>query len=185
MKILPTTIDGPLIIEPDVYGDHRGYFMETYRQERLRPLGIDTSFIQDNLSFSVKNTLRGLHYQIKKPQAKLVQVVTGEVYDVAVDIRQNSPTFGQWVGALLSEENKRQFYVPEGFAHGFCVMSESAHFVYKCSNYYNPQDEGGIMWSDPDIGIEWPVKNPVISEKDLHNPCFKDLSENKLPGEKS
>ena len=181
MKILPTTIDGPLIIEPDIYGDHRGYFMETYRYERLQLLGIETEFIQDNLSFSVKNTLRGLHYQINHPQAKLVQAITGEIYDVVVDIRKNSPTFGKWVGALLSEENKRQFYIPEGFAHGFYVMSESAHFVYKCSDYYNSQDEGGILWSDPDIGIEWPVKEPIISDKDQHYPGLNNLPNDKLP----
>ncbi|RTZ98372.1 MAG: dTDP-4-dehydrorhamnose 3,5-epimerase [Deltaproteobacteria bacterium] len=166
MNIIPTELAGVIIIEPDVFGDHRGFFLETYQMDRYQNAGVHSAFVQDNLSFSVENTLRGLHYQVTRPQAKLVQVVSGEIFDVAVDIRTGSPTFGRWVGVQLSENNHRQLYIPEGFAHGFCVLSRSARFIYKCSDYYAPDDEGGIIWSDPDIGIEWPVATPIISEKD-------------------
>ena len=175
MNIIPTSLEGVLIIEPQVFEDKRGYFMETHRQERFQSSGLDANFVQDNLSFSIKGTLRGLHFQITHPQAKLVQAVTGEIFDVAVDIRPESPTFGKWSGVLLSEGNKRQLFIPKGFAHGFCVLSESAHVAYKCSDYYRPGDEGGILWSDPVIAIDWPVKNPMLSDKDLQYPCLTDL----------
>ncbi len=166
MNVIPTKLDGVIIIEPDVFGDHRGFFLETYQADRYQKADVHPRFVQDNLSFSVANTLRGLHYQITRPQAKLVQVITGEIFDVAVDIRAGSSTFGQWVGVRLSEKNHRQLYIPEGFAHGFCVLSRSAHFIYKCSDFYFPDDEGGVLWSDPEIGIDWPVSTPIISEKD-------------------
>ena len=175
MNIIPTSLEGLLIIEPDVFGDTRGYFLETYHQGRYRSAGLDTTFVQDNLSFSKKGSLRGLHFQITHPQAKLVQAVTGKIFDVAVDIRPESPTFGKWSSALLSEENKRQLFIPGGFAHGFCVLSESAHVAYKCSDYYSPEDEGGILWSDPEIAIAWPVKDPMLSDKDQQYPCLKDM----------
>jgi dTDP-4-dehydrorhamnose 3,5-epimerase len=175
MNIIPTSLEGLLIIEPDVFGDTRGYFLETYHQGRYRSAGLDTTFVQDNLSFSKKGSLRGLHFQITHPQAKLVQAVTGKIFDVAVDIRPESPTFGKWSSALLSEENKRQLFIPGGFAHGFCVLSESAHVAYKCSDYYSPEDESGILWSDPAIAIDWPVKDPILSDKDQQYSCLKDL----------
>ncbi len=176
MNIISTSLKGLLIIEPDVFEDNRGYFMEMHHQERFQSAGIDAVFVQDNLSFSKKSTLRGLHFQVTHPQAKLVQAVTGEIFDVAVDIRPESSTFGKWSGALLSAENKRQLFIPGGFAHGFCVLSESAHVVYKCSDYYSPEDEAGILWSDPDVAINWPVKYPTLSEKDLQYPCLTELS---------
>jgi dTDP-4-dehydrorhamnose 3,5-epimerase len=181
MNIISTSIDGVLIIEPDVFKDNRGFFMETYQQARYLKSGIKQAFVQDNLSFSVQGTLRGLHYQVKHPQAKLVQVLTGEIFDVAVDIRSGSPTFGKWTGAYLSDQNKRQLFIPEGFAHGFCVISKDAHFLYKCSDFYAPEDEYGINWADSDIGIDWPVRKPIISEKDRQNPELYDLLPKQLP----
>jgi len=175
MNITSTSLKGVLIIEPNIFEDNRGYFMETHHQERFQSAGLDATVVQDNLSFSKKGSLRGLHFQITHPQAKLVQAVTGKIFDVAVDIRPESPTFGKWSGALLSEENKRRLYIPGGFAHGFCVLSESAHVVYKCSDHYNPEDEGGILWSDPAVAIDWPVKDPTLSEKDRQYPCLTDL----------
>ncbi len=166
MKIITTPLDGLLIIEPLVFEDERGYFLETHHYQRFQAAGIDCTFVQDNLSFSMKNILRGLHFQRTKPQAKLVQAVSGEIFDVGVDLRPESATFGKWSGAIISERNKRQLFIPEGFAHGFCVLSESAHVAYKCSDYYNANDEGGILWSDPDIAIDWPLKNPILSAKD-------------------
>ena len=146
----------------------------------FRSLGI-RSFVQDNLSYSTIDTLRGLHYQYPNAQAKLVQVIKGEIFDVAVDIRRGSPTFGEWTGVHLSDENQRQFFVPEGFAHGFCVISDTASVVYKCTDFYAPESEKGIIWSDPDIGIEWPVKEPLLSPKDSQYPCLKDITTNNLP----
>lgn len=181
MEIVSTRLDQVKIVKPDVHGDHRGFFMETYQSDRYNQCGIATAFVQDNLSFSVKNTLRGLHYQISRPQAKLVQVVTGEIYDVVVDIRAGSPTFGQWVGVHLSEENKHQLFIPAGLAHGFCVLSNTAHFMYKCSDVYAPEDEGGILWSDRAIGIDWPVSDPIISEKDAQFPALGDVPQDRLP----
>ena len=175
MNIITTSLEGVLIIEPRVFKDNRGFFLETYNQNKYQKSGINRRFVQDNLSYSVSGTLRGLHFQIRHPQAKLVQVITGEIFDVAVDIRKDSPTFGKWTGVVLSEQNKRQLFIPEGFAHGFCVLSNTAHFLYKCSDFYAPDDEGGITWSDPDIGIEWAVKDPVISEKDKHYPRLCEL----------
>jgi dTDP-4-dehydrorhamnose 3,5-epimerase len=181
MKIIPTKLDGALIIEPDVFKDNRGFFMETYRKSRYLDAGIDCDFVQDNYSFSIQRTLRGLHYQIQHPQAKLVQVFSGEVFDVAIDIRPQSPTFAQWVGIHLSEANRRQFFIPEGFAHGFCVLSDTARFSYKCSRVYMPQDEGGILWSDPQIDIDWPISDPIVSAKDAVYPHLADLERSNLP----
>jgi len=181
MKIITTSIDGILIIEPKTFKDKRGFFMETYNQNRYNESGINATFVQDNLSYSVKNTVRGLHFQIKHSQAKLIQVVSGEIFDVAVDLRPNSATFGKWLGIHLSDENRRQVFIPEGFAHGYCVLSEFALFYYKCSDFYAPGDESGIIWSDPDIGIEWPVENPIISEKDKQYQKLSGLTAEKLP----
>lgn len=175
MKLITTSIEGLLILEPDVFEDERGYFLETHHQNRFQAAGVSTVFVQDNLSFSKKDTLRGLHFQITHPQAKLVQAITGTIFDVAVDIRGGSQTFGQWSAIRLSEENKRQLFIPNGFAHGFCVLSESAHVLYKCSDYYNPADEGGLLWSDPAVAIEWPVKNPILSKKDRQHPLLENL----------
>lgn len=181
MKIITSPMEGILIIEPKIFNDKRGFFMETYNQARYNESGINATFVQDNLSYSQKNTLRGLHFQIKHPQAKLIQVISGEIFDVAVDLRPGFATFGKWTGFYLSSENRRQVFIPEGFAHGFCVLSESALFHYKCSDFYAQDDEGGIIWSDPDIGIEWPVKNPIISEKDKQYHKLSDLTAHELP----
>jgi len=175
MNIITTQIKDVVIIEPDIFEDNRGFFAETYNQKRYEQYGIKCIFVQDNLSFSVKGTLRGLHFQKKHAQAKLVQVITGEIFDVAVDIRPDSSTFGKWVGVHLSEENKRQLFIPEGFAHGFCVISKTAHFLYKCSDLYSQHDERGIIWSDPDLGIDWPVNAPIVSEKDKLLPRFSEI----------
>jgi len=172
MIIKPAPLDGMLIIEPSVFEDERGYFLETHHFQRFQSANIDCTFVQDNLSFSKKNVLRGLHFQKTKPQSKLIQAVTGGIFDVGVDLRQDSSTFGRWFGCVLSEENKRQLFVPQGFAHGFYVLSDSAHVAYKCSDYYDPDDEGGLLWSDPDIAIDWPVKNPILSAKDSQFGCL-------------
>ena len=162
-------------IDVKTYGDNRGYFMETYKESDFKEAGLDYNFVQDNQSSSRKGVLRGLHFQKTYPQAKLVRVLKGEVFDVAVDLRKNSPTYGQWVGAVLSEENKRQFMIPRGFAHGFVVMSDYAEFAYKCDELYHPEDEGGIMWNDPAIGIDWPdVGEIILSEKDKIHPSLAD-----------
>ena len=181
MKVLETALADVLIIEPDVFGDTRGHFMETYQKERYVSLGIESEFVQDNLSFSTSGTLRGLHYQLPNTQAKLVQVLQGEVFAVAVDIRRGSPSFGRWVGVHLSDQNRRQVYIPGGFAHGFCVVSDTAVFSYKCSAFYDPGSEGGILWSDPGLGIDWPLKNVVLSDKDRHYACLKDTPTERLP----
>ena len=173
-----TGIEGLVVVEPKVLGDNRGYFMETYNYNDFKAAGLDMVFVQDNQSKSKKGVLRGLHFQKKNPQGKLVRVVSGEVYDVAVDLRRGSDTYGKWYGVLLSAENKKQFYVPEGFAHGFVVMSETAEFVYKCTRFYDPSDEGGLMWNDPEIGIDWPVPENaelLLSEKDQHHQPLKDF----------
>jgi dTDP-4-dehydrorhamnose 3,5-epimerase len=172
MNVISTELENVLIIEPQAFGDDRGFFMEIFQKQRYRAAGIEPEFVQDNISHSSRNTLRGLHYQYPHDQAKLVQVLEGEVYDVAVDIRQGSPTFGRWVGINLSAENRRQFFLPAGFAHGFCVLSATALFLYKCSDFYAPEAEGGICWNDPDLGITWPVKAPILSERDS---CFSPL----------
>ncbi|SDF71696.1 dTDP-4-dehydrorhamnose 3,5-epimerase [Sporolituus thermophilus] len=180
MKVTETKLPGVLLIEPDVYEDSRGYFLETWNAARYKQYGLPEKFVQDNLSFSRRGVLRGLHFQNPNPQGKLVYVIQGEVFDVAVDIRPGSPTFGQWVGVTLSSDNKRQLYIPEGFAHGFCVMSEAALFAYKCTDFYNPKAEGGIIWNDPDIGIEWPVQEPVLNEKDKACPHLRDIPPERL-----
>ena len=170
-----TEIEGVYIIEPKVFGDDRGYFMETYKESDFIEAGLNYKFVQDNQSKSRKGVLRGLHYQLHHPQAKLVRVISGEVFDVAVDLRKDSPTYGKWVGVILSAENKKMFMIPRGFAHGFVVLSETAEFVYKCDELYHPEDEGGIMWNDPEVGIVWPYKEePLLSEKDKHHPSLKE-----------
>ncbi|PID74024.1 MAG: dTDP-4-dehydrorhamnose 3,5-epimerase [Desulfobacterales bacterium] len=181
LTVIPAGLPGLLIIEPPVFGDRRGFFMETHHIEKYRNAGIACAFVQDNLSFSIRGALRGLHFQLNRPQAKLVMAVTGRIFDVAVDIRKGSPHFGSWRGVELSAENHRQFYIPEGFAHGFCVLSESAHFLYKCSDLYAPGDEAGIRWDDPDIGIDWPLSDPVISDKDQRSPFLKNMPDAALP----
>ena len=170
-----TKIKGVYIIDVKTYGDHRGYFMETYKEEDFVSAGLDYKFVQDNQSSSRKGVLRGLHFQKTFPQAKLVRVLKGEVFDVAVDLRKGSETYGQWVGVLLSEDNHRQFMIPRGFAHGFVVVSEHAEFAYKCDEKYHPEDEGGILWNDPDVGIEWPeVGEIILSDKDKRNPTLAE-----------
>lgn len=165
-----------MVIEPKVFGDERGFFLETFQLSRYaEEAGITLPFVQDNHSRSSKGVLRGLHFQIKNPQGKLVRVVKGEVYDIAVDIRPDSNTFGQWEGVILSEENKKQLWVPPGFAHGFLVLSDVADFEYKCTDYYDPSDEGSILWNDPDLKIDWPMLNPILSEKDSSAPCLVDI----------
>ena len=174
-KFTKTEIEGVYIIEPKVFGDNRGYFMETYNEQEFKKNGLDYNFVQDNQSKSKKGVLRGLHFQKTHPQAKLVRVLEGEVFDVAVDLRKGSKTYGKWVGVILSEENKKQFMIPRGFAHGFVVLSETAVFAYKCDDFYHPEDEGGIMWNDPDINIEWPYKGELLlSEKDKVHPLLKE-----------
>lgn len=176
-SFLETKIQDVYIVETKVYGDHRGYFMETYKKKDFDDGGLTYDFVQDNQSSSKKGVLRGLHFQKNYPQAKLVRVIRGEVFDVAVDLRKNSNTFGQYVGVLLSEENKRQFMIPRGFAHGFLVISDYAEFAYKCDEIYHPEDEGGIIYNDPLINIEWPkIGEFILSEKDLKNPQFKDIN---------
>ena len=179
-----TSIEGVKVVDVKLYGDARGGFMETYREENFVAGGIDASFVQDNQSYSVQGVLRGLHFQIEHPQAKLVRVISGTVFDVAVDLREGSPTWGQWEGVVLSAENRRQFFVPRGFAHGFLVLSETAEFCYKCDDIYHPGDEGGIMWNDPELGVEWPAflgektldpAKVILSDKDKIHPALSSL----------
>jgi dTDP-4-dehydrorhamnose 3,5-epimerase len=174
MKVIPTAIPDVLIIEPKVFGDERGFFFESFNQANFETaINRQVNFVQDNHSRSAKNVLRGLHYQIQQPQGKLVRVVQGEVFDVAVDIRKSSPTFGKWVGEVLSADNKKQLWVPEGFAHGFVVLSETAEFLYKTTDYYAPEFERSIIWNDPAIGIQWPIKGePALSAKDQLGKSF-------------
>lgn len=177
MKLTPLSIPDVVLMEPNVFGDHRGFFMETFRDNFFRKKVVNLSFVQDNHSRSVQGILRGLHYQIQHPQGKLVRVISGEVFDVAVDLRHNSPTFGRWVGEILSGENKRLLWVPPGFGHGFYVMSPEAEFVYKCTDYYAPEHERSIRWDDPDINIQWPLVSgnpPLLSEKDEKGVLFRD-----------
>ena len=174
-NFIETKIKDLYVIEPTMFGDNRGYFMETYSKQAFQDFGLDYDFVQDNQSSSKKGVLRGLHFQKTYPQAKLVRVLKGEVFDVAVDLRKNSATYGEWVGVLLSEENKKQFMVPRGFAHGFLVVSDYAEFAYKCDEFYHPEDEGGLMWNDQEIGIDWPdVGEIILSEKDKKHPSLKD-----------
>lgn len=175
MKVIETTLAGVLIIEPKVFGDHRGFFLESFQVERYREAGIDLPFVQDNHSRSQRGVLRGLHFQRTRPQGKLVSVSRGSVYDVAVDINPQSPTCGQFVGVELNDENHRQLWVPPGYAHGFCVISEVADFQYKCTDLYFPEDESGLLWNDPDVDIPWPVESPSLSAKDTQNPTLREL----------
>ena len=178
---IETALPGVFLIEPGVFPDNRGFFMETYHKGRYSKGGIDITFVQDNYSYSQGGTLRGLHYQLEHAQAKLIYVITGEIFDVALDIRKNSSTFGQWIGEYLSAENKRQIFIPEGFAHGFCVLSKGADVIYKCTDFYTPGDEYGIFWADPEIKIAWPMKDVVLSEKDERNPWLSSVPEDASP----
>lgn len=175
MKVIPTTLPGVMVIEPQVFSDARGFFLETFHSERYAQAGIPGPFVQDNHSHSTKGVLRGLHFQTQYPQGKLVYVTSGTIFDVAVDIRPNSPTLGKWFGITLTAEQHQQFYLPPGFAHGFCVLSEQADFHYKCTDYYHPEDESCIRWDDPEINIQWPINNPILSAKDANAGYLRDL----------
>lgn len=175
MKVTETNLPDVLIIEPEVFGDLRGFFMETYQAERYHAFGIEQTFVQDNHSRSSRGVLRGLHFQRSHPQGKLVRVSRGSVFDVVVDINPASSTCGQHVAAILSDENALQMWIPPGYAHGFCVLSEVADFEYKCTDYYRPEDEGGVLWSDPALGIDWPISAPILSDKDRHHPTLQQL----------
>jgi dTDP-4-dehydrorhamnose 3,5-epimerase len=177
MRVQPAPLPGVLVIQPMVSRDRRGYFVETYHEERYHDRGITDRFVQDNHSHSFAGTLRGLHLQVRRPQAKLVRVVAGAIYDVAVDVRRGSPAFGRWFGLTLSEDNYRQCYIPRGFAHGFCVLSERAHVEYKCSDFYDPGGEIGIRWDDPALAIDWPVRTPVLSDRDRQHPLLAELTD--------
>jgi dTDP-4-dehydrorhamnose 3,5-epimerase len=180
MNVIPCEIPGLLLFEPQIFGDPRGFFVELYNQKTYRELGLPADFVQDNLSYSRRGILRGLHYQRPHTQGKLVTVLEGEVFDVAVDIRRRSPTFGRWSAVTLSGRNKRQFYVPPGFAHGFQVVSENALFHYKCTDFYYPNHEAGIRWDDPQIGIRWPLPDPLLSARDQTSPCLREIAPEKL-----
>ena len=180
MRVEPSALSEVLIIDPDVHVDGRGFFIESYHADRYRRHGIEGPFVQDNHSRSLARTLRGLHLQLQHPQGKLIRVIEGEIFDVAVDVRRGSPTFGRWVGINLSAENFKQCYVPEGFAHGFCVLSEIAQVEYKCTDVYDPSSEIGIMWNDPTVGIAWPVAQPILSSRDGRHPSLADLMD-RLP----
>lgn len=175
MNVIETALPGVLIIEPKVFGDHRGFFFETFQLERYTVLGIELPFVQDNRSRSQYGVLRGLHFQRNHPQGKLVSVVRGSVYDVAVDINPDSLTYGKFVAVELTDENHRQLWIPPGYAHGFCVLTDEADFYYKCTDYYRPEDEGGVFWNDPDIAIPWPIQDPLLSQKDQDNPRLVEL----------
>lgn len=181
MKVTKTKLDGALVFEPKVFGDSRGFFMETWNYQRYKEAGLDVKFIQSNLSKSAKGVLRGLHFQNPNSQGKLVQILTGEVFDVAVDIRQGSPTFGQWHGEILSGDNNKQFYIPEGFAHGFCVLSDTAIFSYMCTNVYDAAADNSLLWNDPQIDINWPIDNPLLSDKDKNALTLKATNKDRLP----
>jgi dTDP-4-dehydrorhamnose 3,5-epimerase len=181
MKITPTSLPEVLLVEPSVFGDRRGFFMETYHQKTYAAAGLSRVFVQDNLTRSVRGTLRGLHYQRPHDQAKLVQALAGEIFDAVVDIRRGSPRFGGWVGVRLSDREPRQLYIPEGFAHGFCVLSETALVSYKCSDFYAPDCEGGVLWFDPDLGIAWPVRDPILSDRDAGLVRLRDVPAGRLP----
>ena len=182
MKIVETKLSGLKIIEPSVFGDQRGFFFESFKAKSYKEIGIELPFVQDNISRSSVGVLRGLHYQLTHPQGKLVTVITGEVFDVAVDVRTGSPTFGQWIGVILNDQNHKQLYIPPGFAHGFCVLSEHADFHYKCTDYYHPEDEQGIIWNDKNININWPIKSePILSNKDAKYKILSDIPIDSLP----
>lgn len=176
-----TQLPGVIEIEPELFGDARGFFMEVYQREKYHAGGIDVDFVQENHSRSALRVLRGLHYQLRRPQGKLVRAVVGEIFDVAVDIRRSSPHFGEWAGAVLSAENRRLLYIPPGFAHGFCVTSDMAEVVYQCTDYYDPEDDRGILWCDPQIDVHWPITEPILSRKDQHHPLLGSAAE-QLPG---
>jgi dTDP-4-dehydrorhamnose 3,5-epimerase len=180
VRFLPTEIPEVILIEPDVYRDPRGFFLETYHADKYRAGGITATFVQDNHSASVRDTVRGLHAQVRRPQGKLVRVVEGEIFDIALDIRRGSPTFSRWVGVTLSAESFRQCYIPPGFAHGFCVLSPRAQIEYKCTALYDPEDELTVRWNDPDLAIPWPVASPVLSDKDAKAPLLRELTD-RLP----
>jgi dTDP-4-dehydrorhamnose 3,5-epimerase len=181
MDVVSLEIPDVKLVKPGVFQDARGFFMQTYHHEQYRNAGIDVRFVQDNWSRSTRGVLRGLHYQLMHAQDKLVSVIRGEVFDVAVDIRKGSPTFGKWVGTVLSEANRHQIFIPAGFAHGFCVLSQEADLVYKCSDFYTPGDEYGIRWNDPDLDIKWPLSDVLVSEKDQKVPLLKDVQPELLP----
>lgn len=181
MKVIETSLPGVLVVEPQVFGDARGFFYESYNESRFREAGIDARFVQANVSRSAKGVLRGLHYQWPNPQGKFVGVLEGEVFDVAVDIRRGSPYFGRWFGAMLTADNKRHLWIPEGFAHGFCVLSDYATFSYQCTALYDAKADAGVAWNDPTVGIDWPVNDPHLSDKDRKAPLLKDLPEDCLP----
>jgi dTDP-4-dehydrorhamnose 3,5-epimerase len=185
VKVTPTNIPDVRIIEPRVFKDDRGYFFETFHAERFGEQSLPHEFVQDNVSFSARNVIRGLHYQLGQPQGKLVMALSGEIFDVAVDIRRDSPTFGRWAGIILSAENARQLYIPEGFAHGFCVLSETARVYYKCTDLYAPKEERGIVWNDPSLQIAWPVASPILSDKDRAYPYLAEVEETDLPSYKT
>ncbi|HUU17909.1 MAG TPA: dTDP-4-dehydrorhamnose 3,5-epimerase [Sedimentisphaerales bacterium] len=181
MNVKETKLTGVLVLEPDVFSDERGFFLETWNSARYENARIEGPFVQDNISFSKRGVLRGLHFQYPQSQGKLIQVLSGEVVDIAVDIRLGSPTFGHWVSEVLSDANHMQIYIPPGFAHGYCVTSETAIFSYKCTDFYNPETENGIIWNDPDLNIDWPIKAPILSPKDKEYPTLKDFRPDKLP----
>lgn len=181
VQIADTRLPGVVVLEPAAFGDSRGFFMELYHSRGYAELGLPAAFVQDNYSRSVCGVLRGLHYQLRHPQGKLVSVLEGEVFDVAVDIRRGSPTFGQWVGEVLSADNRRQLYIPPGFAHGFCVLSDTAGFLYKCTDFYHPEDDRGVNWADATLGIDWPISDPMLSKKDHALPVLTEVPEDGLP----
>ena len=181
LKFTKTLIPEVVLIEPDVFTDQRGFFLETYHRVKYLDGGVDKIFVQDNHSRSKKGALRGMHYQLKHPQDKLVYVISGEIYDVVIDIRRGSPTFKKWEAFVLSEQNKHQLFVPQGFAHGFCVISDTADVMYKCSDFYTNEDEYGVLWSDPEIGIKWPIETPIVTKKDNQHPRFDDIPDDNLP----
>lgn len=181
MKIIETGLPGVLIIQPKVHGDRRGFFVETFHADRYREAGINEAFVQDNHSRSMGGVLRGLHYQLERPQGKLVRVVRGRAYDVAVDVRRDSPTFGRWVSVILDDVSHQQLYLPPGFAHGFCVVSDQADLAYRCTDYYHPDSEQGIVWDDPELAIDWPLEQVILSPKDAGFPTLAEQDEAKLP----
>lgn len=180
LRILKTFFNEVILLEPQVHGDHRGFFMESYNKRQLQQLGIDVEFVQDNHSFSAEaGTVRGLHYQLRPmDQTKLICVLTGAIYDVFVDLRKHSPTFGKWQGVILNDENKRQSLIPKGFAHGFCTLVPNTHVLYKVDQYYSPEHDRGILWNDPHLNIDWPVTNPILSDRDKHHPLFSEAELN-------
>ncbi|MEK9628833.1 MAG: dTDP-4-dehydrorhamnose 3,5-epimerase [Nitrospinota bacterium] len=181
MKVHETKIPGMMLIDLDVFRDPRGSFLESYQKERYKEHGLDVEFVQDNHSHSTKNVLRGMHYQINQPQGHLVYVVKGEIFDVGVDLRKGLPTFGHWLGFRLSESRPQQLFLPEGVAHGFCTLSEKADILYKCTDYFDPDDEGGVLWCDPELNIDWPIQEPIIRNRDANFPTLKNISNKLLP----